>query len=160
MNLLFDDSFWILYVASSLLLPLPCRPFAYHFTSQSATHILLIIHSPAIFPFAIQYCVLSVLFVIIAHSNMEPISLKTPKDNSYYLNSALRDIWQKQQGSREWKGKRVRERERVTMRKVFHSIRRGYTSCAPLSSCTYLQNELSKNSPTPLLWLCTQVQTV
>lgn len=46
------------------------------------------------------------------------------------------------------------------MRKLFLSIRRGCTSFALLSSCNYLQNELNKNSPTPLLWLCTQVQSV
>lgn len=45
------------------------------------------------------------------------------------------------------------------MRNCFTASREGYTSHPPLSSCTYLQNELNRNSPTLLLWFCTQAQS-
>lgn len=139
----------ILYVASSLHLPFPCRLSAYHFTSLSAIHILLIIPHP--FPppsFHLQPSTLSSLCSFVITSICTQLCLKTPKDNSYFLNFALRDIWQRREGNREGKGKR----ERVVMRKLFHSIRRGYTLYVPRSSCTYLQYELNKKNPPPLLF--------
>lgn len=158
MNSLSNDSFSNTPPCASHSLVVRLRIALHHCLSFVLSWLFRTLSPPPSFPFALHYLVLCVLFFIIAHRNVRSISLKTPKDNLYFLNSTSRDVWQRREGNREWKGKW--ESERVAMRKVFRSIGRGYTSYAPLSSCTYLQNELNKKSPTPLLWLCTQVQSV
>lgn len=119
-------------------------------TSYSRLHITLHYCLPFVHPFPQKLfpfanpCPLCALF---HHYNMHLISLKTPKDNSYFINSALRDTWQRRGGKREWRGKwnEWGERERVAMRTLV-SIRGVHTLYAPLSSCAYMQSMLIKNS--------------
>lgn len=53
------------------------------------------------------------LCALFHHFSMHIISLKTPKDNSYDINSTMTDIWQRQGG----KTGRGEERVRADMRK-------------------------------------------
>lgn len=95
------------------------------------------------------------LCVLCHHSSLQYVfNLFKSSQRQFMLDKLCfeRDVWQRREGNREWEGKWVR----VAMRKVFHSIRRGYTSYAVAA----VQNELNKKSPTHLLWLCTQVQSV
>lgn len=120
---------WILslYAASTLHLLFPCLPSAYHFTSLSAIHTLTTLIIPHPFPFHLHSSTLSSVCSLSSypHYNMCSISLKTPKDNSYFINSSVRDVLAKTRreiGSgeeNEWG-----ETERAAMRKLFHSIRR------------------------------------
>lgn len=151
-----------LYAASSLHLLFPCQPSADHFTSPSVIHslntlIILQPFPPPSFPFAIQYLVPCMLSVIIVHYNIYSISLKNPEDNSYFINSALRDILAKT--GRETRSGKENEggKERgQPWENDFIASGEGSTCYSPSSRCTYLQNELNKNPLTPFLWVCTK----
>lgn len=132
----------ILYVASShsLVVSLhitlhPCLPFVLSWLFHT------------LFPPSFQSTLSSVCsLVIIAHYNMCSISLKTPKDNSYFVWTPLWEtFWQRQGGNREWKGNEWgNERENY-----FIVSGEGLLLFLPFPSCTYLQNEFSKKACVP-----------
>lgn len=100
------------------------------------------------------------LWALCHHSsyNMLSVSLKKlPKTIHVLLNQPWETFWQ----SREGKQGVERENEWRSWENYFIASGEVILHMPPFfSSCSYLQNELNKNSPTHLLWLCTQVQSV
>lgn len=131
-------------------------------TSYSRLHITLHYCLPFVHPFPQKLfpfanpCPLCALF---HHYNMHLISLKTPKDNSYFINSALRDTWQRRGGKREWRGKwnEWGERERVAGElasgEFIHSML-CFPAVPTCKACSLKTPLLSS------LWFCAQLQSV